>query len=382
MKNQIKLLGILCIVAGTMFLSSCGEFDNGTIHCSSFTKSMNNLYKVTYDKYDINYALDAYPLAGSSNSSAFGCSAVSNGNYFGHSFDYTYTDSCELVVEVPADKGRFASIGVAGGLPGVTEDSIRAGLDDDTLNLIPLCVVDGINEKGVACAMNVVPAQDLSAKTTGSAHGKTDLNMECMVRFVLDYAATAVDAVNMLNERNVYIPRDYFGITAAGYELHLLVADKKETYLIEFVDNDMNYIHNSRIMTNFYQTTDKTGHSSGIERYNILNDGFKNANTYDGMIDLLEQVQYTKGYTSPLWYSDFVGTVRPDDTIFNMNEWQRDVAPMIQDVHDGLSEMFKTGENPLETWITMHMSVFDLESQKMRVIVHEKYDDAREFYVK
>lgn len=93
--------------------------------------------------------------------------------------------------------------------------------------------LDGINDAGVVCNINVVPTDDIG-RTTGTG-GKDDLCGLCLVRFILDNADNAKDAINKLKTKNIWMPN------SGGYDLevHLMVSDGTDTFVVEFIKNKM-----------------------------------------------------------------------------------------------------------------------------------------------
>lgn len=91
--------------------------------------------------------------------------------------------------------------------------------------------LDGINDAGVVCNINVVPTGD-KGRTTGTG-GNYDLCGLSVVRFILDNADSAKDAINKLQSKNIWMPN------SGGYdlEIHLMVSDGTDTFVVEFVNN-------------------------------------------------------------------------------------------------------------------------------------------------
>ena len=190
----------------------------------------------------------------------FGCSCIKNGNLFGRNFDYFYDKTPYFVTKVNNNGKHFASVGVSHN-PKLSNDDIlemeKSGKYDSILDTIPSVTTDGINENGVVCAMNV--CSKLDAGSSGKPlHDSTDLDMTRSVRYVLDYARTAQEAVDLLKKKNLYINDE-----ECAYAIHLMVADKNQTFVLELYNDDPETEHlpsldikektgNEQIMTNFF----------------------------------------------------------------------------------------------------------------------------------
>lgn len=239
-------------------------------------------HEITFS--DFKYDTDLQTI---STDKVFGCSSVRNGNYYGRNFDYIYNDTPEFVVRMKGSDERYASIGVAQHW-GLREADLQAKSYDKQLELVPNLTLDGINQKGVVANINVVPRQDV-AEVTGTNPNGEKLHMLHMVRYILDNAASAKEALDLLAERNIY------GDLGDKY-LHLMVADKKKTYIVEFLDNKLvaqEKTGNEQIMTNFYNNLDDyTENAMGVERYKILQENYDMGNSVQGMFELLQKVSY------------------------------------------------------------------------------------------
>lgn len=239
-------------------------------------------HQITFS--DFEYDSDLQTI---STDKVFGCSSVRNGNYYGRNFDYIYNDTPEFVVRMKASDERYASIGVAQHW-GLREADLLAKSYDKQLELVPNLTLDGINENGVVANINVVPRQDV-AEVTGTNPDGEKLHMLHMVRYILDNAASATEAVDLLAGRNIY------GDLGDKY-LHLMVADEKKTYIVEFLDNKLvakEKTGNEQIMTNYYNNLDDyTEHAMGVERYQILQNNYDMSNSVEGMFELLQKVSF------------------------------------------------------------------------------------------
>lgn len=85
------------------------------------------------------------------------CSAASKGYFVGRSFDWTFDETNYFVVHTPAVRGRHAVIGLASSPKELTEEVIRDGGYSSLYERIPFLLVDGVNDSGLFCEINVVP---------------------------------------------------------------------------------------------------------------------------------------------------------------------------------------------------------------------------------
>ena len=335
------------------------------------------LYEITIDEMDEDYCLNF-----TDNIAIGACSEARNGNYLCRNYDWTYSNSCEFIVRTLPKSGRYASIGVSS--VNVTEQEMAAENYNEKLKLIPYQLLDGVNECGVYCGINVVPAGD-KGYTTGTHPGKKRLPNIAVPRFVLDKASTAKEALRLLETR------DIFGVYYEGeyIELHMLICDAEDTFIVEFDHNKMvvnSYDNQKAIMTNFYNTgwngtiasktlgntdeeikaTGLTPHAEGLERYLILQDGLDTVNSIDSAMALMDKVKFTKAYDksmNPFWYSELVGA--RNLTIYNTKE---EYAPVV----DIFVDMFNNRDrNHPITWQTVHCSCYDINNKEFKIKVQE-----------
>ncbi|MDO4952964.1 MAG: linear amide C-N hydrolase, partial [Synergistaceae bacterium] len=264
------------------------------------------LYKIRYN--DIDYSVidnwselmeKSYKgISSAGNEKAFACTAVVNGNIYGRNLDFFIGQYPEFIVWVDGKEGRYASMAVGSVLNVDRKEAESGKLSEDTIRMLPFMIYDGINEKGVACNMNYVPKDVKHDSTNPKAE---ELPYFLLIRYVLDNAASAAEGVELLKGRNLVDK-------PALSSLHWIIADPKESYLIEIVDNEMRVVKNPKAMTNYYRSIkDYTPHACGIERMDIVNKNYDKANTVEGMSSLLQSVHYTQAYkksTNPFWYSE------------------------------------------------------------------------------
>lgn len=327
------------------------------------TKVTDYLYEVSFDDYDYEFAEKFNREYSTSHLGA--CSSVRNGNFHGRNYDWFYDENVEFIVHTPAKHGRHASVGVATMVPGTTAEFVESGLYTDGYKILPFRVVDGINDAGVAININVVPFGDRTLTTGTNPNGK-DMYFVSAIRYVLDYADSVDEAIELLMTKNLYALNN----DRMHEEGHFMISDKDRTVVIEFIDNRIEVIEQANIMTNFYLYGEKTPHSAGIERFNILRDNYNMASTSEGMIALLKSVWYSNAYDrnmNPFWYSEYIGDFRPDYKDVNLWSPMEDFEPVI----DKAISLFESHARTGQTWHTTHTSVYDLENKTLILIPQE-----------
>lgn len=371
MKKSYKyiMLLIICIC-----LVGCGTKEDSNRMYSKINKLDDYLYEIDYKDYKYDSNLETVISV-----EDFSCSSVKNGNFYGRNFDFLYNDVVEFVVKVNKKGNRHASVGVAT-ISGIHKDDDIEKLTDK-LELLPNATLDGINDSGVIISDNVVPKEDV-LPLTGTNPGKEDLHIALVVRYILDNASSADEAIKLLEERNIY------GDLGEHYYLHFMIADKTKTYVVEFIDNKLvaqEKAGNNQVMTNYYVNLDElTENSAGVERFNILKENYNEGSSFEGMWNLLQKVKYSKVYLFDKeveWHSEFVpqsiiksGNVKKfleeyDIDSLRKNYW---IARAYNDRNTGNS-MY---------WQTVHNSTYDIENRKLRVTIQENYNKYYEFNLK
>lgn len=365
------------------------------------SKVYEYLYDMKWDSIDMldyeyanDYFLDKKPVPNPGS-----CSSVRNGNLLGRNFDWLYSTSVEFVVKTKANHGAYATVGISGNVPTLNRAFVESKAYSDMYRMVPFMIVDGINSEGLVCTMHVTPLD--YGKATGTipeVYQKHEICSLMLPRFVLDRFSTAQKAVEYL--------RDYVSIYTSqtlhdqGYELHFMIADEINTYVIEFIDNNLQVIELKEYpyMTNFNLFgiennidgsvyTPETQHDgfdaitangiteygSGLERYNLINSKYSFTNSAIGMKNLMRNLWYTNTYnrsTAPFWHTEFVdGGCKVNSTpstfesvenlsIQRFNDRERD---------DGL------------TWQTTHTSIYDFANKSVTIYVQEDQNKTKAY---
>lgn len=354
-------------------------------------------YLTNYTNLDYDFAIKYFSKSSPTTNYAWACSSVRNGNWYGRNFDWVYGNGAEFIVKTKGDysKQTFDTLGISANVSGLTNEFVKSGQYSEMYKLVPFMIVDGINEAGLVCNVNIVPSD--KGITTGTIPLKKELIKMCCLmlpRYVLDHFTNANSACEWLKDfASIYTPEK---LSEMHYEPHFMIADSNNTYVIEFDNNEIviTDVTDKPIMTNFfingveflqdgkvYTPADvSSGHlptsigitsnGSGLERYNLIVDNYSTCNTKIGMINLMKKLFYTNSYkqtTSPFWYTEFVGK---NITVDNTPE---EFQPAVNEAIQAYLNRKREGA-VVNTWQTNHMSVYDIENKGLYLISQE-FDD-------
>lgn len=259
------------------------------------------------------------------------CSARRNGNVLERNFDWKFNEAPTFVIRISAAAGRFASLGVATIGDLVTEGQVNSHQWFPYFRCLPGHTVDGVNERGVVCEVNVTDGT--WPRTEGEIHGLG------AVRWALDYGTNAQQVAEYLAD-HVYLPEGF------GGNLHWMVADATSTYIVE--DGEAILMEQQPVvMTNFSQ--DRTG-GEGYERWASLTN----------LATTIESQWWTKAYdrdTRPIRLTD----LGPDyEQIWTY--W----AQYPKELHRNQ----KIGG--IGWWQTVHCSKYDISGKALVIAVQEQ----------
>lgn len=301
----------------------------------------------------------------------------------------TFNEICEFVIRTKARPGRkHASIGVANPtFKTITNDMVQHGLSQELINFIPWLTMDGINDVGLVCNINVVNKDDIKSYPHEHTNaGKPKIMVMNLVRALLDNCGSVEEAKEFIADHDITpIP--------AGWDGHIMIADPSTTVIAEFTGEkgaEVKYTE-TEIMTNFYNhiyaaTGKYPPHGCGTERYDILKAGYKSDNSMNGMWELLKRVRYTKTYktsTDPFWCSDLYDQIPTFDQ-HPVEYWTKEKI-LEQEKLARQIEAYKLYEETSqydlkdELWFTTHNSTYDINKKILRVTVREKYESYYEF---
>lgn len=356
-----------------------------TRECVSIEKVAPFLYKTEYDTIKYDYAKahidDVDPSVGA-------CSAIYSNGIVGRNFDWLYDHQAAFFVKTHNSQGRYAVNGIAG-MKSLTIQMADSREYTNAYRLLPFMLQDGLNEKGLFAEMNVVPSKG-NTHTTPLVEKRDSISALMLVRYILDYFDNVDDAVNYVkNYVEVNMPAK---LTAMGYELHYMIADKNgDCTVLEFINNGI-VIIDSDISTNFhlygvsllpngkvYTNRDVPTHlpssigieeyGSGLERWNVLNDA--TITDASSMRSTIDSVKYSKAYTieqeSEFWFSEFVGGDITVDT-------RADDADFLARIQEYRQKWEDKSRESGDVWITSHSCVYDTDNLCFHVKVQEDDD--------
>lgn len=295
-----------------------------------------------------------------------GCSTVRKGSIIGRNLDWLYSDACEFVVSTPADGERHKTLGVTLATP-ITEAKADRFAFDINYSLIPFYTVDGINDAGLFVCVNEVPSGD-AGFTTGTNPGGERLCTAVVVRYLLDYASSVDEAISILREKDLYSNYQ----DGEPYEVHFMLSDSEKNVVAEIINNEVVIVDDCNIITNYYMALDEyTDHAEGIERYEILRDGYDGVTDEESMRELLKEVYYSRLYdpeTDPVWYSEIYGDYFSDSgEEFTFYSDPSDFPGIMEKEREGYENKERSGE----FWQTCHSSVYNLDARTLSVSAQE-----------
>lgn len=355
----------------------------GGIDYATVSKLADYLYLADFTKIDYSRESELNYNLGS-------CASISSqtAGYCGHNFDWTYDDAASVVCRVPAKDGKYATIGVCGSVPGLTDDVVMG--KPSSLGLAPLSLVDGVNSQGLYVCVLTTPAGDNGNTSRIINESKTDVvNAIAVVRHLLDSCATPSQCLQWLKNHRVEVPEKVFNM---GYILqwHIANINSERSIVVTAKNNvisDVEHEHfaYSNLSTNFYRsiatnldttvategllaTIDQvqtannvTPHGNGIERWNMISSLYDSATTLQGVQNALNAIHYTQLYSAladqpmPKWYSEYAGgdltlTVLADpdgprNTVYNMGV-----------------NAYNNRQRDGKTWQTKHSAVYNCNS--------------------
>ena len=325
------------------------------------------LYEVTYGGYSSTQLPDP-ACAGFLEEIA--CSCVRNGGLLGRNCDYIMNSCPTFVIRTPAKAGRYATLGIAR-LSKINPQTVENGLPQDKIDLLPWALLDGMNEKGLCINFNTVPKADWGkVPHTGTNPGAPELNGRFAARAVLDNCASADEALDYLKKNNI-TPWH-----SEKYDLHFMISDPGKNYVVEFIDNEL-VAREQLMMTNYFVNIGTIPeHPMGIERMDILRENYNEADSMEGMLHLLKRVKCTNMYVPAYgWYSE---DGAPYSELQNISKAARNKLLRIHEKFTEEMEYVKENgyKENTKIWDTAHTSIYDINSRKLFVTIHERFDEA------
>ncbi len=228
----------------------------------------------------------------------FGCSTIAaEGNdgdeLFGRNFDW---NNCNALIVKAEPENGYASIST------VNMDFIKAGtgfnidyLSDNIKTIAALYApLDGMNEKGLCVAVNMIQDSD----TIEQNSDKPDITTTTAIRLMLDKAANTDEAVELLGQYDMHASMDMM--------IHFAISDADgKSVAVEYVNNEM-IVTETPVLTNYYVSPGEkygTGSSQSHERFEILTNALE-----DNGVMTEEQVKDALDSVSKDNFNDFEST--------------------------------------------------------------------------
>lgn len=392
------------IAASALMLVSCGTQPE-----RANTPITDYLFGLEYDDYDFSAGVEALSKY---KPAAAGCSEVRKGVFVGRNLDWYINHDASAVIKVNASENRYASLGVIGCATQFNDEFARSGEYGEIYRILPMFTVDGVNEKGLYAGVNVMPTGETSLNpehwNTGAwGLGAAFTNPESdksycvtyLVRVILDNAASVAEAKELIKSINWFEPAGFphDGQTQA---FHWLISDTESSMVVEFLDNvpcftetasvtDPSY---ATIMTNFtnkLMADQQLMQTSGIgyERWDILAEAYPDAEeSFEGMQDLMKKVWYTQFYTADAMspdflMSEFASAKRPAQSLYHNTEFQQteEWAGLAANLKKDYNNPDNWHNNDTNLWYTTHTSVYNIASQELHLILHEGFDEQKDF---
>ena len=343
-----------------------------TVHTDP-VKVDDYLYEISYSDFDLDdlSSIADHIFRKKGNEPSASCSAVRKDTLFGRNFDWAYDEMPEFIIRTEASPERFASIGIASPIGVFQEKQIDRLWGKLLLKALPIFTVDGINEKGVACCVNVVPPGDCGYTLNTNPEGEP-LCAPLIVRLVLDKAGSAKEAIELVRDRSIYTTL----MDKLQTEYHFMIADSVDNYVVEFVDNRMVVLEGENVMTNFYLARPDTPHGMGHERYDIIRAGVDSVYGIEDMTNLMKSVWYSGAYDesqNPLWLTDLCSPMEHKDlTIQGISENPEKFIEVFKKKVEKFKNRSRDAETLEETVChSVHTSIYDIRNKVLVISTQE-----------
>ena len=391
----------------------CALLFTGLSGCSLGSEKADDMQLVAEHLYEITVSEDCNWSVEMKLDGFGACAGIQNGPYRGRNYDWYYTDSDLCVIHTTVTENRpHASVGVAD-LSFITDDDGTVAVEK-----IPFVTVDGINDAGVCIQVNVMPYGE-NGELTHTDTTEDDLPCTHVMRYVLDYAGSVEEAVELLMEKDIY---SNFGTMD---EFHWMISGPAsdtdstlKTIVVEVFPDGLHitegFVDDIPIMTNFNVfnfdgTAESIGWGLGYERWQILRDNASQADSVMGTFDLMEKVYFSKlydMYSDSFWYSEYAlinlsdyyteeeltellgeetysffmenyGAVYYVPSLWDgETEIHGDISKtgILAPVVEKVTQKYNDQNFGTDLWITVETAVYDLENLTLDLSVRESQD--------
>ena len=379
-----------------------------------FKQVRSGLFYVEYDDFDFDKAAELtnerYRPVGPM------CSGIRKGDCIGRNADVYAGFDTVLVMRLSRKCARYSSLGIVTDyfIPSLP-DMIAGQEKDDTYCILPQLIGDGINEKGVAVMMFMVPNSEASedrsnwggrgwgksAAYTNHSAAKT-YNTMLLARLLLDNAANVDEAIELVKAVNWFDP-DRFSSSGNAGSLKWLVADPRKSAVIECIDNEMKIQitedidcpSSCTLTTNFSLYLLSKGiiqdGASGYERYDQMLELYdKDDDSIEGLKRILKSVSMPEKYSRDIsdkffFATDYLWCESPSGRHFTSTELYRGDAKrnpdFLETVNLEKSRYFDKSSRPenFKQSVTMYTALYDLEKKILHLMYNASPGDGRWF---
>ena len=295
------------------------------------------------------------------NCSAFTAKTPENDVLFARNYDFDKTNVCITICNSPG-KGRYKSFSTVDmNYIGIDTESDLSGLMNKiTCFAAPYAPLDGMNEKGLSCAIFMsYQGNDVTGTVATDQKDETKPNFTSttMQRMILDYCATVDEAVELIKKYNLH--------DSAKSSFHYMIADASgKSAILEWLPDN---------------ATDKTDNDGSARKLRVL------YNTDDMYTGLREGTQFDYQ-----WITNFI--VNGHDSYYESDEdkfgWDRyNIIHENLKAGNGIIEDEKAAMDILKQvrrrphgGVTVHSVVFNLTEKTVRWVANENYDKAGATY--
>lgn len=384
---------------------------NGRVFADKIIRHKDYLYEIPDIDLDYDFAYDYMERTYKPEFSLFGamskrphraaprmgggCAAVRKGNFFGRNFDWLYDEKAYFIIRTPAVNGRHATVGMSGNAPLITDAFVKGKeFSEDGYRILPFLTLDGINDAGVFAATLVAPPGDKGFTTGTNRDAPKSMCVLMAIRFILDNFDNAHDAAYAFENINNYGLYKKDGSVIE--ELHFIVGDPRETYIVEFINNRTT-IHKvgyteaeslRPIITNFHLTDTQydreTGHivldtcephANGVERYNYIGERVDDIATVEQMTALMVGIRYTNAYkreTTPFWYSELWGNYGEKYGDVTKDTPTENYEVLVDKFIERFENRSRTADSSGTTWQSVFSCAYDIEKRSFAVVSQEE----------
>ncbi|MGN0201794.1 MAG: carcinine hydrolase/isopenicillin-N N-acyltransferase family protein [Candidatus Cryptobacteroides sp.] len=236
-----------------------------------------------------------------------GCTSFQGGGFFSRNFDYEENGQHIVIVRTePSDGYKSISTSTFAFLGNGPDWHPVAGMDGLVALAAAYIPLDGMNEKGV-CVADLI---ELDGDTEACDTGKPDLTIVGAIRLVLDYAASAGEAVELLDGYDVH--------PSIGQAHHLAIADADTSLVVEWKGGQM-HVTPASVVTNhcLWESRENPVTSESRSRMDRIG-GLRPDNSADAL-DAVRRASYD-GFT--LW-SVVYDRSSLDGTWYVRSRWDR-----------------------------------------------------------